>query len=587
MFGLISTKTINCCMVKKLLSIVSLFVIVICSNAQSYIGSGKTIDPYHYSTTKQKEFDKAAVACAHPLAAIVGAQIMKMGGNAIDAAIAVQLALAVVYPGAGNIGGGGFMVARVNRKLFTLDFRETAPQKASRDMYIDEQGKANTTLSQNGHLACGVPGTVKGFFESMRYAKLPFATLIQPAITLARKGFVLTEAEATKLNKAQDAFIKYNTQIPVFVKTGGWKSGDTLIQNDLANTLTRIKHLGAKGFYEGKTAQLLLAEMQRGKGLLTMNDLKSYTTVVRKPLQFSYKGYEIVTMQPPSSGGILLCQMLKMVSKYPLADYGFESAKSVHLMAEVERRAFADRAKHMGDPDFWNVPTNELISKSYLEKRMIDYDSTKASKSINIKAGNIESTETTHISISDQWGNVVSITTTLNGTFGSKTVVGGAGFFLNNEMDDFSTKPGVPNMYGAVGGEANAIAPGKRMLSSMTPTIVLKNSKPFLVVGTPGGTTIPTSVFQTIVDVVDFNMPLGDAVNKPKFHHQWLPDRIEVEKEFPQNIVEQLQALGHTVAVYNIAGYAANIGRVEAIQFNKGKRLAVADFRGDDAVAGW
>lgn len=557
------------------------------THAQQYVGPGKAIDPYNYPTTKQQVYKKAAVACAHPLAAMVGAHIMKLGGNAVDAAIAVQLALAVVYPGAGNIGGGGFMVANVNGKAFILDFRETAPSKAYRDMYLDKSGNANTNLSQNGHLACGIPGTVRGLVESMRYAKLSFATLIQPAITLANKGFVITQAEATKLNNAQVAFRRYNTITPVFVKDGGWKAGDTLIQKDLAKTLTRIKDRGAKGFYKGQTAQLIIAEMQRGKGLLTMGDLKNYKTIFRKPLRFSYKGYNIVTLPPPGSGGILLCQMLKMVAKYPLAVYGFESAKSVHLMAEVERRAFTDRATHMGDPAFWKVPVSTLTSDVYLAKRMKDYDSAKASKSTDIRAGNIESTETTHISISDKWGNVVSLTTTLNGTFGSKTVVAGAGFFLNNQMDDFSTKPGVPNMYGAVGGEANAIAPGKRMLSSMTPTIVLKNNQPFMVVGTPGGTTIPTSVFQTIVDVIDFKMSLASAIKSPKFHHQWLPDRIDVEKDFPQNIIEQLQALGHTVAIYNIAGYAANIGRVEAIQFVNGKRVTVADDRGDDAVAGW
>ncbi len=555
--------------------------------SQPTIGAGKAIDPYHYTISKQQTFSKAAVACAHPLAAMVGAQIMKMGGNAIDAAIATQLALAVVYPGAGNIGGGGFMVAKINGKLITLDFRETAPAKASRDMYVDEKGEANTTLSQFGHLASGIPGTVKGMFENMRYAKLSFTTLIQPAITLAAKGFVLTEAEATKLNRTQEAFKKYNTVMPVFVKESGWKAGDTLIQKDLAKTLTRIKNLGAKGFYEGETAKLIIAEMQRGKGLLTFSDLEDYKVVTRKPLQFSYEGYNIVTMPPPSSGGILLCQMLKMVSKFPLTSYGFETVKSVHLMAEAERRAFADRATHMGDPAFWKVPAATLINDQYLAKRMANYDSTRASKSSDIKAGNIESTETTHISISDQWGNVVSLTTTLNGSFGSKTVVGGAGFFLNNEMDDFSTKPGVPNMYGAVGGEANAIAPGKRMLSSMTPTIVLKNNQPFMVLGTPGGTTIPTSVFQTIVDVVDFKMPLAAAIYSPKFHHQWLPDRIEVESDFPENTRAQLQQMGHTVFTYSIAGYASNIGRVEAIQFADGKPQTVADKRGDDAVAGW
>lgn len=556
-------------------------------NTQPYIGSGKTIDPYHYTINKQQTYLHAAVACAHPLAALVGKQMMKMGGNAIDAAIATQLALAVVYPGAGNIGGGGFMVVRLGKKTFTIDYRETAPAAVQRDMYLNEKGTANTTLSQYGHLASGIPGTIKGLFECQRYARLPFSKLIEPAITLAEKGFVLTETEAGKLNKAQDAFIKYNTILPVFVKAGGWKKGDTLIQKALAKTLKRIQKSGIKDFYEGETAKLILAEMKRGNGLITSDDLKNYTVISRKPLQFDYKGFNIITMPPPSSGGILLCQMLRMVSRFPLPEYGFTTAKSVHLMAEVERRAFADRATHLGDPSFWKVPVEKLINNKYLLQRMADYDSTSASKSSAIQAGNAESTETTHISISDQWGNAVSITTTLNGTFGSKTVVGGAGFLLNNEMDDFSIKPGVPNMYGAIGGEANAIAPGKRMLSSMTPTIVTKDNNIFLIVGTPGGTTIPTSVFQTIVDVVDFKMSIENAVNSPKFHHQWLPDRIDVEANFPEMVRTQLTQMGHTVSTYSIAGYASNIGRVEALQYVHGKINAVADSRGDDAVAGW
>jgi gamma-glutamyltranspeptidase/glutathione hydrolase len=370
-------------------------------------------------------------------------------------------------------------------------------------MYLDEKGEAQTDLSQYGHLASGVPGTVSGLFTCMKYAKLPFKTLIQPAIDLAEKGFTLTKSEAEKFDRAQEAFRKYNTVTPVFVKKTGWKAGDTLIQKDLANTLKRIQDKGAPGFYDGETAKLIVAEMRRGKGLITLKDLKSYHTKERKPLEFDYKGYTIVSMPPPSSGGVLLMQMLKMVEKRPLKEYGFETVKSVQLMTEAERRAYADRAEHLGDPDFWKVPVKTITSDAYLAKRMADYDSTRASKSTEIKAGLVaESLETTHISIADKWGNVVAVTTTLNGNFGSKTVVGGGGFFLNNEMDDFSIKPGVPNMYGAVGGEANAIAPGKRMLSSMAPTIVLKGKKPFMVVGTPGGTTIPTSVYHTIVDVI-------------------------------------------------------------------------------------
>lgn len=576
-------------LIKVLFLAASALSISVLASAQSFVGAGKAVDPYHFKSIKTKTFSNAAVVCAHPLASHVGAEILKRGGNAVDAAIATQLALAVVYPGAGNIGGGGFMVARMNdEKTFSLDFRETAPARANRDMYLDDKGNAQTNLSQNGHLAVGVPGTVNGLFASMKYAKLPFKTLIQPAIDLAEKGFVLTESEALKFNKAQDGFKKYNTVVPVFVKEAGWKTGDTLTQKDLANTLKRIRDKGAAGFYEGETAKLIVAEMQRGEGVITLNDLKHYSTKERKPLEFDYKGYRVVGMPPPSSGGVLLQQMLKIVENRPLASYGFETVKSVQLMTEAERRAYADRAEHLGDPDFWKVPVKEITATAYLQKRMADYDSTRASKSADIKAGAVtESTETTHISIADKWGNVVAVTTTLNGNFGSKTVVGGAGFFLNNEMDDFSVKPGVPNMYGAIGGEANAIAPGKRMLSSMAPTIVLKGRKPFMVVGTPGGTTIPTSVYQTIVDVIDFGMNAEDAVNKPKFHHQWLPDEIQVEEGFPEEVMKQLQQMGYTVKVYFVAGYAATIGRVELIIINNGKPEVAADKRGDDSAAGY
>ncbi|MGI8635494.1 MAG: gamma-glutamyltransferase [Segetibacter sp.] len=557
--------------------------------AQSFVGPGKAVDPYHFSSNKTQTYSNGAVVCAHPIAAKVGAEILKRGGNAIDAVIATQLALAVVYPGAGNIGGGGFLVARMkDGKTFTYDFRETAPAKASRDMYLDEKGTAQTNLSQFGHLASGVPGTVSGLFASLKYANLPFKILIQPAIDLAEKGFTLTESEASKFTRAKESFLKYNTVKPVFVKESGWKKGDTLIQKELANTLKRIRDKGEAGFYEGETAKLIVAEMQRGKGLITLNDLKGYKTKERKPLEFNYKGYTVVSMPPSSSGGVLLMQMLKMVENRPLARYGFETVKSVQLMTEAERRAYADRAEHLGDPDFWKVPVNAITSNDYLAKRMADYDSTKASKSNEVKAGSVtESMETTHISVADKRGNMVAVTTTLNGNFGSKTVVGGAGFFLNNEMDDFSIKPGVPNMYGAIGGEANAIAPGKRMLSSMAPTIVLKGKKPFMVVGTPGGTTIPTSVYQTIVDVVDYKMSAEEAVNKPKFHHQWLPDEIQVEEGFPKDVMEQLRQMGYTVKVYYVAGYATTIGRVEVIKIDNGKLTAAADKRGDDSVAGY
>jgi gamma-glutamyltranspeptidase/glutathione hydrolase len=377
---------------------------------------------------------------------------------------------------------------------------------------------------------------------------------------------------------------KYNTSVSVFQKKNLWKAGDTLIQKDLAKTLIRIRDKGAKGFYEGVTAKLIIEEMQRGSGIVSAQDLKNYKAKWRTPHTFDYKGFTIVGMPMPSSGGTLLHQMLKMVEDKPLASYGFLSPQAVQLMTEVERRAYADRAEYMGDADFYKVPQTKLTSDEYLKARMKDYQPNIAGSSEHIKPGVIprESEETTHFSVIDAEGNAVAVTTTLNNSYGSKTVVGGAGFFLNDEMDDFSAKPGVPNIYGAVGGEANAIAPGKRMLSSMTPTLVLQNGKPFLVVGTPGGTTIPTSVFQTIVDIIDFKMSTEDAIYKPKFHHQWLPDQIDVEKSFPEETKDALKKMGYKIVE------RGNIGRTEVIKImSNGSFEAVADIRGDDAAEGY
>jgi gamma-glutamyltranspeptidase/glutathione hydrolase len=490
----------------------------------------------------------------------------------------------VVYPNAGNIGGGGFMVARLaNGQSLALDYRETAPASASRDMYLDQQGNVIPGKSINGHLSSGVPGTIAGLFESARYAKLPFSKLIQPAIDLAEKGFVVSEKEAASLNSIQQDLNQYNTQASVFQRTG-WKAGDTLVQPQLAETLKRIRDEGSKGFYEGRTAQLIVDEMKRGGGIMTLDDLKSYKAKWRTPHEFSYKGYEVIGMPMPSSGGLLLHQMMKMVENRPLASYGFLSPNAVQLMTEVERRAYADRAEFMGDADFYKVPEAKLSDEAYLRSRMQDYREGVAGKSSEIKPGSIpkESEQTTHLSVIDAEGNAVSVTTTLNNSYGSKTVVGGAGFFMNDEMDDFSAKPGVPNLYGAVGGEANAIAPGKRMLSSMAPTIVLQNNKPFLVVGTPGGTTIPTSVFQTIVDIIDFKLNTEDAVYQSKFHHQWLPDQIDVEKTFPQSTRTALQQMGYKIVERN------SIGRTEVIRvLHDGSFEAVADNRGDDGAEGY
>ncbi len=543
-------------------------------------------NPYAYSSQKKIICDHGAVVSAHPLASKVGLSVLKKGGNAVDAAIATQFALAVVYPAAGNIGGGGFMVASLaNGKKLAIDFREKAPGRASKNMYLDANGNAQTNLSQDGHLSSGVPGTVAGIFAELKYAKLPLKELIQPAIDLAEKGFAISGAEADDLNRTQNEFKKFNTVMPVFVKQEAWKSGDTLIQKDLAETLKRIRDLGQKGFYEGKTAKLIVAEMQRGKGIVSYDDLKNYRAKEREAVVFNYKKeYSIITMPLPSSGGILLPQMMRMIEDQPLKTFGFESAKAVQLMTEVERLAYADRAKFLGDKDFYKIPVKTLISYPYVRERMKLYKPGVAGNSEQITAGIIqhESEETTHLDVYDKDGDAVAITTTLNDGYGSKTVVAGAGFLLNDEMDDFSIKPGVPNMYGAVGAEANAIAPGKRMLSSMTPTVVLKNGKPFLVVGTPGGTTITTSVFQTLVDIIEFDMTTEDAVNKPKFHHQWLPDEIYVEKNFPQEVRAQLEQMGYKIVE------RGEIGRTEVIKILPGGKIeAVGDNRGEDAAEGY
>lgn len=528
--------------------------------------------------------NKGVVVSAHPLASEAGAKILKMGGNAYDAIVATQYALAVVYPQAGNIGGGGFLVGvKNNGEKFTLDYRETAPSRASHDMYIDKAGKANTDLSQNGRLAVGVPGSVAGFFATLKHCRLPMEQLIQPAIDLAEKGFAITRQEADLLNANKEKFERHNKTGIAFVKNIPWKTGDLLIQKELAETLKRIQKSGQKGFYEGKTAELLVAEMKKENGIITSEDLRNYKVIERKTLEFDYKGNHVVSMPLPSSGGILLAQMLKMASYENLEKYQQNSAKAVQVMVEAERRAYADRAEYMGDPGFIQDKTSYLISDEYLKNRWKSFSFSQATPSAEV--GKIikqpkESTETTHISVIDKEGNAAAVTTTLNGLYGSKVVVSGAGFFLNNEMDDFSIKPGVPNMFGAVGGEANSIQPNKRMLSSMTPTIVLKNGKPYMVVGTPGGTTIPTSVYQSIVNVVDFKLNANMSVNAPKFHHQWLPETVAFEKNFPETTIKDMEKLGYKAEKWG------QIGRTEMILIDdEGNIHAVADGRGDDSVA--
>jgi gamma-glutamyltranspeptidase / glutathione hydrolase len=582
--------SIYCLMMKGVFFSTILLVLFSCKNNSSGQPASKEFNPFSYTIQKKVICNNGTVASAHPLASKVGVIILRQGGNAVDAAIATQLALAVVYPGAGNIGGGGFMVAHLqDGKTIALDYREKAPALATRDMYLDSLGNAVMERSQNGHLSAGVPGTVAGLFASLKYARLPFKQLIQPAIDLAEKGFAVTADQADALNGIQDDLKKYNSAKTAFEKGEKWKAGDTLIQAELGATLTRIREEGAKGFYDGETAKLIVKEMKKANGIISFDDLKNYKAVERKPVVFNYKGYQVITMPLPSSGGIIIQQCLKMIEDRNIGQMGFNSAAAVQLMTEIERRAYADRAEFLGDPDFVKVSVDRLVSAAYLKARMRDYVPGKAGNSKITKSGMIgkESKETTHLSVADRWGNTVSVTTTLNNNYGSKTVVAGAGFLLNDEMDDFSVKPGVPNMYGAVGNNANAIEPGKRMLSSMSPTIVLKDNLPYIVVGTPGGTTIPTSVFQSILNIIDFGLNAEDAVNKSKFHHQWLPDVVYVEKDFSAGTIDSLKKMGYTIDVID------EIGRTELIRISTGKTdstfvfEAIADKRGNDAAEGY
>ena len=532
---------------------------------------------------------KAMVVAADPVAARVGMEILKKGGNAMDAAVAVGFALAVTYPGAGNIGGGGFMVIRfANGDVRTLDYREAAPSAASRDMFLDKNGNFIEQKSTRGHLASGVPGSVAGMmYIHRRYGKLPRAQVLKPAIDLAEKGFHLHYRLADDFERMIPEFSKYRSSKKAFTKNGKpYKEGDMFRQKDLAKTLRRIKDKGRDGFYKGETAKLIVAEMKRGGGLITMKDLEDYGCVVREPIRVTYRGYEIISMGPSSSGGVALVEMLNVLEGYDLERYGWNSSKTVHWMTEAMRRAYADRAEFLGDPDFVKVPVEWLTSKKYAVQLRSSIDTGKATPSDKVTHGvppPAEKDHTTHYSIVDKFGNCVSVTTTLNDSFGSKLVVTGAGFLLNDEMDDFSAKPGVPNVYGLTGSSANAIAPNKRMLSSMTPTIVLKDNKPFMVIGTPGGSTIMTTVLQVIVNVIDFHMTIQEAVDAPRVHHQWLPDRIMYEERgLSADAVENLRKMGHAVRMReNTTGLA------EGILFDRerGLLLGATDPRGyGDAV---
>ena len=539
--------------------------------------------------------DSAMVVSAHPIASQVGVSILKKGGNAVDAAIAVQFALTIAFPEAGNIGGGGFMLVRMkDGSTSALDYREKAPALSSVNMFLDSKGNVIPKLSEAGHLASGIPGSVDGMIEAhKKFGRLPWKDLVQPAIDLALSGIALTQHAANNLNQVQRELLKYNTIAPNFL-IKEWKHGDTTKWVDLGHTLERIRDYGRAGFYEGKTAEDIVAEMKRGGGIITLEDLKNYKSRWLTPITGQFGEYRIISMPPPSGGGITLIQLMKSVEPYErMKSWGHNSAKVIHLITEAERRAYADRAVYMGDPDFFNVPVKTLLDDQYIDQRMTSFDTSKATPSSSIKQGKIqgyESPETTHLSIVDKEGNAVAVTTTLNDWFGSRVIVAGSGFFLNDEMDDFSAKPGVPNMFGVIGGVANSIKPGKTMLSSMAPTIIEKNNELFMVIGSPGGARIPTAVFQTIINVLVFKMSMQEAVDSRRTHSQWWPDAIYQEPGALKKLDSlQLVQMGHVVKSIRELSHEMTMGRVDAILILPDKKLeGGADrTRRDDAADGY
>lgn len=532
--------------------------------------------------------EHAMVVSAREEASKIGVEILKNGGNAFDAMVATEMALAVVYPFAGNLGGGGFMVYRLNSgETGALDYREKAPQKAHRDMYLDSLGHVDPQKSRFGSLAVGVPGTVAGIFAVHdKFGSKPLKEILEPVIELAKKGFVVTENQAATLDRYRQEIIKASGEKVLFAET--FRAGDTLKNPALASTLKRIAQNGRSEFYSGETAKVLVDFLQKKGGIISMEDLKMYKAKWRDPIEFSYDDLNIISMSPPSSGGIVMGQIMKMIEPYPLHQYGHNSVKAIQVITEAERRAYADRGFYLGDPDFVDIPVETLLSEEYLQTRMKSFSFDRATPSASIDHGTIrgyESDETTHFSIVDSFGNAVSVTTTLNGAYGSKLYVGELGFFLNNEMDDFSAKPGVPNMFGLVGAEANAIEPGKRMLSSMTPTIVEKDEDLWMVLGSPGGSTIITSVMQTILNVTEYDMGMQQAVAAARFHHQWLPDVVRFEPgAYDEAVLDSIKMKGYNIAV----GESSILGKVDAILvLPNGTLEGGADPRGDDAAAGY
>ena len=545
---------------------------------------------FTFSIFSCSEAYEPVVVSARKDASDIGLEIMKKGGNAFDAMIGVQLALSVSHPTAGNIAGGGFMVYKLNNGTDgTLDFRETAPSNSSKDMYLDDNDNVISGLSSLGGLAVGVPGTISAIFEiHNKFGSLPIEELFTPSINLANNGYLVTKYLEDALNEKRDDFIKLNGENSLYsIK---YNQGDTIKNKNYAETLTKIMNEGENGFYKGEIAEDIINTISRSGGIMNLEDLSNYKSIWREPVRFKYKDFDIISMSFPSSGGILLGQMMKAIEDFDLSSIEHNSSEYVQLLTEIERRAFADRSDLMGDSDFMNLPVYEFMDESYVKERMSNFSWNMATPSSEIKPGKIifnESDETTHFSILDSKGNAVSVTTTLNNSFGSKVYVENSGFFLNNEMDDFSSKPGYPNFFGVLGSKANSIEPNKRMLSAMTPTIVLKDNKPLLILGSPGGPSIITSVFQTILNVIEYKMNINDAVSSPRFHHQWYPDLIVMEDKAYSNkldsilktknyLVLKLPIKNDTLGVYT----RSDIGAVDAILIDaKGKAYGGADSR--------
>jgi len=575
---------------KKILFLFIVLTIISCKQEikNAPIKSSETKTEAIIQAKKSIIADKAMVVSAREEASKIGIQILKKGGNAFDAMIATELALAVSFPVAGNLAGGGFMVYRTQYgEIGALDYREKAPIAASRDMYLDENGDFISEKSKTGSLAIGVPGTIAGVFAvHEKLGSLPIEEILAPVIELAEKGYIVTGYQANRIAHFKEIFLKTNGKNFIYTKT--YKEGDTIKNSAIAKTLKRLSENGRSEFYNGETGQKLVEFIQSKNGIITMEDMNAYEAEWREPIIFDYKNLKIISMSPPSSGGICLAQILKFIEPYPIKSYGHNSIKTIQVITEAERRAYADRSYYLGDPDFVNIPSETLISDAYLKDRMKNFSFEKATSSDSLSYGVIpgyESTETTHYSIVDSFGNAIAVTTTLNGAYGSKLYSNELGFFLNNEMDDFSAKPGEPNIYGLVGGEANAIQPQKRMLSSMTPTLVEKDGEFWMTVGTPGGSTIITSVLQTILNVYEFEMDMQQAVDAPRFHHQWLPDVVRFEPDsFPKDSLQYLVSKGYKVEEKN----STIIGKVDGIRvLSNGKLEGGADRRGDDTAVGY